>query len=152
MMRWVKPAIGVVSFLVIVVLFILGPERLVRTVDPQTDKVPTSKLSGLFSEIKIHSGDQWSGTPSSFDKEILTGVSARILSKLPPREIVSYYASSLPSGGWVKAESSSGKENTLKFCKGRASLTVEALPEGTGTDYYLGVNWSSQAMGPFYCP
>lgn len=151
-MRWMKPVIGVVSFLVIVLLFILGPERLVRAVNPQTDKVPVSKLKDLFSEIKIHPGDQWSGVPSSFDKEVLTGVNARVLSKIPPKEIVSYYASSLPSGGWVKSQLSSGKENILKFCKGRVNLTVEALPEGTGTDYYLGVNWSSQTMGPFYCP
>lgn len=151
-MRWVKPAVWVLSFLVAVMLFILGPERLVRAVNPQADKVPVPKLSILFSEIKIHPGDQWSGVPNSFDKEVLISVNARILSKASPEEIISYYASTLPSEGWVKAKPSYAKKNELKFCKGRVSLAVEALRDGTGSDYYLGVHWSSQTMGPFYCP
>lgn len=150
MKAWMKWIVAALSLGLVALLFALGPEYLTRSFVENRDKVSTAKLQQVFSAVQIHPGDKV-GERAAFDKEILTGVTTRVISEAPPQEVLSFYRSTLPLDGWISSESAADEPKKAKFCKNRTSLIVEVLPNGKGADYYLGVTWTSQRMSPFYC-
>ena len=68
-------------------------------------------------------------------------------------EIIEYYRKEIPKFGWVFADYKARPGPRIKFCKGRISLIIEAVPDNQkGTYYYVGVTWSNYPLLSSYCP
>lgn len=67
--------------------------------------------------------------------------------------IVGYYKSQLPRLGWalVDYRKISPREDSIKFCKGSLSLSIDAMREIGSIKYYIAILWTSNRDDDAYC-
>lgn len=148
-----QKALYVFSALFSLVVLLVGRERITELISGSSkEKVQVSSLLKEFSAIPIHSGDARSESPKSFDKGVITGVTADLYSSASSKEVLSYYLQTLPPLGWTLSSNASDTERPkLKFCKAGVSLIVDVSVGDAGTKYYLGLVWTKFRQSPAYC-
>lgn len=141
------------SGLLSLVLVLVGRDRIAEFFSGSSkEKVPVSVLLKEFTAIRLHGGDAWSGNPETFDKGVITGATANLSSSAPSSEVLSYYLQALPPLGWRLASKDLGAgRQKLKFCKAGVSLIVDVSSDTEGTNYYLGLVWTTFRHSPAYC-
>lgn len=142
------------SALFTLALLLVGRDRITEMISGSSkNKVQVSTLLTEYSAIPIRIGDRRPATPQTFDKGVITGVTAHFSSPASPREVLAYYSQALPSLGWEPSSGEFGTESQkLKFCKSGVSLIIEASAENPGAKYYLGLVWTAFEHGSAYCP
>lgn len=142
------------------VLIFLGAERITAILEgikatlvgQNREKVQVSLLLAELQRLPVPNDDVRLGQPQTFDKEVITGATARFQSASSSKEVLSYYSRRLSMMGWKLANSESGANGeTFKFCKASMSLTIDASPYSAGTKYYVGVVWTKFRRSPTYC-
>jgi hypothetical protein len=141
------------SALFSVVLLLVGRERIAELINgPTPEKVKVSTLLKEFFAIPIHQGDAWAGSPETFDKGVITGVTANISSSAPSKELLSYYLQTLPTLGWhLSSDSLRAEGQRLKFCKAGSSLMIVSSDDNATTKYCLGLVWTKFPHSAAYC-
>lgn len=131
----------------------MGRERITEVISGSSkDKVRVSALLKEFSAIPIHASDTLPEPPETFDKGVITGVTAYFFAQATPREVVSYYLQTLPPLGWRPSRDEfDGNEKKVKLCKSGVSLIVDASASKVGTKYYLGLVWTKFHHSSAYC-
>ncbi len=148
-----QKAFYVFSALFTLTLLLIGRDRITEMISGSNkEKVQVSILMKEFSAIPIRIGDGRPGAPETFDKGVITGVTAHLSSSASPKEVLSYYLQTLPPLGWEPSRNEVGAEGKkLKFCKAGVSLIVDASADHTGTKYYLGLVWTTFHHSSAYC-
>lgn len=148
-----QKSLYILSAIIVVGLALIGRDRITASMSDSKQKKSPQVLMRDFSEVPIPKDDRWSGSPDTFDKGVIEGVTTHILSARQPSEVVSYYSKELPSLGWRLSDDPMPPDRTkVKFCRDGVSLIVDASSSGSGTNYYLGVVWTSFQHGSSYCP
>lgn len=136
-------------------LAVVGKERVVGFFVDSPKKIPLSLLRSELAGVAIPASHSATGKLTTFDRATSAAAYQFYLSNEAPATIVESYRVSLEKAGWVfgGARSIGGRKEVIaKFCKGRISLTIDAMPiESSRTRYYLGAGWASATGASLYC-
>ncbi len=117
-------------------------------------RVPPDKLAHELASVDVREGHAPMDATAVIDRATQITVTRHYFAPEKPQAVVGWYVESLPPRGWKldKQSATPGRgEVWARFCKGRVSLTVDALPLETGARYSLGAAWAKAPAALAYC-